>query len=188
MMPHTIAMRRFASSRWLSRSSFALALGSTLSCAGAVGDANSPYDGPVAEDVDCTTFTDTGYNSGKAFAVTLVTVNEKPISVSTAHAFIRMRAAAEEDGVKLRLNSGFRTMSEQQYLYRCYQTKSCNNGNLAAKPGYSNHQNALAVDVSDPSGKWLYANAKRFGFENTVPSEPWHWEYAGKDPGGMCSR
>jgi hypothetical protein len=76
-------------------------------------------------------------------------------------------------------------MAEQQYLYDCYLTKSCNNGNLAAKPGYSNHQNGRAVDVSTSS--WLFANAAKFGFVRTVPSEDWHWEYAGPDTGGPCS-
>ena len=34
---------------------------------------------------------------------------------------------------------------------------------------------------------WLANNAGRFGFKRTVPSENWHYEFTGKDPGGPCS-
>jgi hypothetical protein len=96
-----------------------------------------------------------------------------------------MQRAAHQAGVTLSLTSGFRTQSEQQYLYNCYLTKRCNNGNRAAPPGYSNHQSGIAVDVSTSS--WLAANASRFGFVRTVPDEPWHYEYTrGTDPGGPC--
>lgn len=97
----------------------------------------------------------------------------------TARAWKRMRAAAEADGVHLRLNSGFRTMGEQQSLYSAYQNGT---GNLAAYPGYSNHQNGLALDIDvvrDAAHDWIHANGNRFGFQRTVPSEPWHWEYLG---------
>lgn len=55
-------------------------------------------------------------------------------------------------------------------------------GNLAARPGYSNHQGGIAVDVgvggtASAVYRWLAANAGRFGFVRTVKSEPWHWEY-----------
>jgi hypothetical protein len=97
-----------------------------------------------------------------------------------------MQKAAHEAGVYLAINSGFRTMSEQQYFYNCYKTGSCNNGNLAAKPGYSNHQSGIALDLTTSS--WLANNASKYGFIRTVPSEAWHYEYInGKDPGGPCS-
>ncbi len=95
----------------------------------------------------------------------------------TARAWKRMKAAAAADGVNLTLNSGFRTMGEQQSLYRSYQNGT---GNLAAYPGYSNHQNGVALDidvVSDAAYDWMHANGGRFGFKRTVPSEAWHWEY-----------
>ena len=89
-----------------------------------------------------------------------------------------MRKAAGEAGVNLVLRSGFRTNDEQAYLYNCYQTKSCNNGNLAARPGTSQHQNGIALDIAITSSvyAWLTANAQRFGFARTVRTENWHWE------------
>jgi len=88
-----------------------------------------------------------------------------------------MKRAADAAGIYLGLNSGFRTMAEQQYLYGCYLSGRCNGGNLAARPGYSNHQSGTAVDVTT-SGR-LAANASRFGFVRTVPSEAWHYELEG---------
>jgi LAS superfamily LD-carboxypeptidase LdcB len=46
-------------------------------------------------------------------------------------------------------------MAEQTYLYNCYLSGNCNSGNLAARPGYSNHQSGLAMDiaVADTAGE-----------------------------------
>lgn len=121
-----------------------------------------------------------GYVAGKAFTITVVGIDDKPVEVATAAAFRRMREAAAADGVSIKVVSGFRTMAEQEYLYACYKTKKCNSGNLAARPGFSNHQSGHALDLNarDPAvGAWLKDHASAFGFHNTVPSEPWHWEY-----------
>jgi LAS superfamily LD-carboxypeptidase LdcB len=90
-----------------------------------------------------------------------------------------MYAAARSASITLKVNSGFRTMSEQQALYKAYKNGT---GHLAAKPGFSNHQGGTAVDVNvggtgTSTYKWMAAHAKRFGFVRTVPSEPWHWEF-----------
>jgi murein DD-endopeptidase MepM/ murein hydrolase activator NlpD len=109
--------------------------------------------------------------------IRVVTLDGKPVATSTAQAFKRMRAAAAADGVQLQIVSGFRSYREQEDLYRLYQQ---GRGNLAARPGYSNHQDgkALDLDTSRPGAlTWLERNARRFGFLRTVPSEDWHWEY-----------
>jgi hypothetical protein len=116
-----------------------------------------------------------------------IKINGKAVVVSTAQNFLKMKAAAAKAGITLYVNSGFRLQSEQQYLYNCYKTKKCNNGNLAARPGYSNHQNGLALDINVVSSKtydWLRHNASKYGFIRTVPSETWHWEYR---PGNRCN-
>jgi hypothetical protein len=137
--------------------------------------------------VSCKERSDTAYDRGRAYEIKVVHVGGKPVAKATGHAFLKMQKAAHEAGVRLSLTSGFRTMAEQKRLYNCYRTKSCNNGNLAAKPGYSNHQNGLALDVS--TSTWLARNASRFGFVRTVKKEAWHYEYTGgRDPGGPCSR
>ncbi len=135
--------------------------------------------------VSCKEHTDTAYQDGRPYPIKVVLIGGKPVAKATAHAFLKMQAAAQSAGVELSLTSGFRTMAEQSHLYQCFKNQSCNNGNIAALPGYSNHQNGLALDLSTSS--WLTRNASRFGFARTVPKEAWHFEFHGKDPGGPCS-
>lgn len=92
--------------------------------------------------VTCSKRTATGYRGGSAFRVTLVSADYRPAGRNAANAFYAMEKAAARAGVSLQVNSGFRTMAEQRYLYNCYRTRKCNGGNLAARPGYSNHQRA----------------------------------------------
>lgn len=151
------------------------------------GETNDESNALTGSAINCTEKAATGYNAGKAYSMTTVTVGSKPTSKATAHAFLKLQAGAAKAGVTLSINSGFRTMSEQQYLYNCYLTKKCNSGNLAAKPGYSNHQNGRALDIGASNYTWLRNNASKFGFKATVPSERWHYEYSSADPGGPCS-
>ncbi len=122
----------------------------------------------------------TGYRSGKAFTICLTTVDGKYVEVNTARAFVRMRTAARRSGVRLHVVSGFRSMAQQRYLYHCYKTRSCNHGNLAAPPGYSNHQSGHALDLNTSSSGvygWLASHGRAYAFRRTVPSERWHWEH-----------
>lgn len=116
------------------------------------------------------------------------TIDGKPVVVETANKYLRMKRAAAAKGVNLRINSGFRTMKEQKYFYNCYLTKKCNKGNKAAKPGYSNHQNGIALDLNTSESavySWLVKNASKYGWVRTVASEKWHWEYRGE--GTSCN-
>ncbi len=136
---------------------------------------------------DCSESQDTGYDAGQAFAINVVTMDGEPVEKDTANAFWVMREAAAADGVQIHINSGFRTMAEQEYFYMCYTCCCCNSCNLAASPGYSNHQSGHALDLNTSSPgvyNWLAANGGSFGFTETVPSEDWHWEWWGGGPGG----
>lgn len=67
----------------------------------------------------------------------------------------------------------------------CYITKQCNNGNLAAKPGTSNHGVGLALDLNSGGAgvyNWLKNNGHAYGFIRTVSSETWHWEHRPGSP------
>lgn len=137
--------------------------------------------------VDCSESTDTGYMSGNAFTITVVHIDGKPVEKASANAYWVMREAAAAAGVDMHINSGFRTMAEQEYFWNCYQTCSCNSCNQAAAPGYSNHQSGHAFDINTATPgvyNWLAANGGAFGFTETVPGEPWHWEWWGGGPGG----
>jgi hypothetical protein len=141
--------------------------------------------------VTCAPRSTTGYRAGESFAIVVVNADGKPAEVRTANAYHLMQAAAARDGVQLRVISGFRSQAEQEYLYACYVNCSCNDCNLAAYPGYSNHQSGYALDLNTHEAgvyTWLTRNAARFGFARTVPSEDWHWERVSAGPaGGPCA-
>ena len=149
-------------------------------------DFSAPVD-PTVEAISCAPSKGTGYVDGTPFEIDLVTVDGKPVEIDTANAFHVMQQAAAAQGVGISVVSGFRTMQEQQYLYGCYVNCSCNSCNLAAKPGYSNHQSGHALDLNTKAPgvlDWLNAHGAAYGFSRTVPSEPWHWEWWGGGPGG----
>jgi hypothetical protein len=106
----------------------------------------------------------------------------KQISSEVAEFYLALVAASAKDGVLLPLKSGFRTYAKQEYLYNGY-VKKLPGFNLAAKPGFSNHEDGYAYDFAiagyegNPRYDWLKRNAPRFGFVRTVNKEPWHWEY-----------
>ncbi|CAF1337470.1 unnamed protein product [Didymodactylos carnosus] len=119
---------------------------------------------------------------------------DNTMTTTTACSFDKMRSAAAAAGATIKIASGFRTIERQQYFYNCYVNKNCNGGNLAAKPGTSNHGKGIALDLNTDCGsqtgakpncggskvyQWLKSNAHKYGFTRTVQSEPWHWEYRG---------
>lgn len=129
----------------------------------------------------------TAYTNGQPRTLQIVTVQGKNLEVKQAKRFLEMQEAARRDGVDLKLVSGFRTMAEQRHLYDGWVNRRPG-FNLAARPGYSEHQNGTALDLntsgpsdSRGSGKvynWLEKNGRKFGFER-IPAEHWHWEFKG---------
>ena len=74
------------------------------------------------------------------------------------------------------VNSALRTVAQQYLLYRWYQTGSCGIS-LAAKPGNSNHETGLALDV-DQYSSWKSALSGK-GFSWLGGSDPVHFDYVG---------
>ncbi len=108
----------------------------------------------------------------------LVGVGEgQKLTEPAAKHFRRMDAAARAYGVDLRVNSGYRTVSEQAYYYQ----RHLNGGPPAARPGSSTHGWGLSVDLdvkNEPrASEWLRKNGASYGFFNDVTTEPWHWTY-----------
>jgi len=108
------------------------------------------------------------------------------MDVRAATDFIRMRDAAARDEVELEIVSAFRTNEEQAYFYCKYKNEK---GNAANKPGHSNHQSGVALDLNTLGGskldksrgtgkvyEWLAKHAEDFGFKR-IASEHWHWEH-----------
>lgn len=123
---------------------------------------------------------DTWENGQKLGTTVLLRVLGVWMTLGTAIAFLRMAHAAKLAGFDLSPSSGWRSYEEQAELYRQY--KAGERTSVAARPGFSNHQNGRAIDnpvggADSAESKWLNANAHRYGWKRTVLSEPWHWEY-----------
>lgn len=89
----------------------------------------------------------------------------------------RLSAALKENpGKTMTLNSALRTVAQQYMLYRWYQSGRCGIS-LAAKPGSSNHETGLALDIQQYSTwKTILTNK---GFKWLGSSDPWHFDYVG---------
>lgn len=102
--------------------------------------------------------------------------------------------AAAKAGIKLQLESGYRTYDEQVALRRKHAPVGKENDNdfiinapsrqfspPTSRPGFSNHHNGVAIDISVTNFPkhfyWLRDNAEKYGFVRTVDVERWHWEY-----------
>ncbi len=86
--------------------------------------------------------------------------------------------AAAAEGFDLRITDSYRSYEEQVDLVTRKGLYS--QGGYAAVPGTSNHGWGLAVDADvtdDRLRTWLQVNAPRFGWVESVPREPWHWEF-----------
>jgi hypothetical protein len=79
--------------------------------------------------------------------------------------------------VPISINTGLRTLPQQFLLYRWYKTGRCGIG-LAATPGTSNHESAIAVDVQD-NAAWRSALQGK-GFRWLGSSDPVHYDFTGK--------
>jgi len=106
----------------------------------------------------------------------------KFVSQDIADEYLALVNAAAADGILMPLKSGFRTYPKQAFLRDGWERRQPG-FNLAAKPGFSNHQDGFAYDFAisgyegNPLYDWLKRNGPRHGFVRTVNKEPWHWEY-----------
>jgi|SRR5699024_1032485 len=122
-----------------------------------------------------------------------------------ADALYDMFEFAKESDVYLHARSGFRSYETQIYLFDGYaEEHGIDAANqFSAKPGFSEHQTGLVMDVTSESvnyqltgdfgetkeGLWLVDNAHTFGFIIRYPEgkeditgyvyEPWHLRYLG---------
>jgi LAS superfamily LD-carboxypeptidase LdcB len=130
----------------------------------------------------------TGYVAGEKTSLRITEINGKDVEVRTAKAFRTMARAASKLGIDLKIRSGFRSYAKQAKLYKQYRKGQ---GNLAAPPGYSNHESGRALDLNVTNPKafdWLQSHGATYGFHRTVPGEAWHWEYLGDEDKDAISR
>jgi zinc D-Ala-D-Ala carboxypeptidase len=94
-----------------------------------------------------------------------------------AEQLTKLIADAKRDGVTIGITDSYRPYEEQVDLARRKGLYS--QGGLAAKPGTSEHGWGMATDL-DLNAKaltWMRANAAKYGFDENVPRESWHWAY-----------
>jgi len=139
---------------------------------------------------------------------------KKQMRKPAATALEKMFAAAKKDGIELKAVSGYRSYATQKSIFaRNAEQKGEKVANrTSAKPGQSEHQSGLAMDVSSAAvnytletdfgqtkeGKWLKKNASKYGFiiryeegkENITgyTYEPWHVRYVGVWIAGEIAR
>ena len=132
---------------------------------------------------------------------------EMQMRQAAADAIEQMFADAKKDGLDLMVSSAYRSKAYQDGLYNTYvkQQGQAEADSQSARPGYSEHQTGWAIDVEPasrhceveecfgdtPEGKWVAANAYKYGFvvryhegKQDITGyiyEPWHIRYVGKD-------
>lgn len=79
-------------------------------------------------------------------------------------------------GVKMTINSAYRTLAQQAVLYAHWQNHRCGI-RAAAAPGLSNHNTALAIDCEDAAGWRLFL--ERQGWDWIGSFDPMHFDYEG---------
>lgn len=96
---------------------------------------------------------------------------------AAAEEFSRLAEQFTAAGHRLKINSSYRTLAEQEGLIKRFGL--LDDGGTAAPAGSSDHGLGLSVDLTLDARalRWMGENAAAFGFSNTVAGEPWHWTY-----------
>lgn len=131
----------------------------------------------------------------------LVTLGNEQLRSDVAPALNSLIEAARNDGINLRVLSGYRSYDNQALVYNNYVRADGRQkaDTYSARPGHSEHQLGLAADLGTGTcdlqvcfgdtkgGKWLAQNAYKYGFIIRYPEgkqdltgyqyEPWHLRY-----------
>jgi D-alanyl-D-alanine carboxypeptidase len=139
-------------------------------------------------------------------AVPVPYVNAPELRAEASAAVVAMFAEFQaETGLQMQSQSAYRSYSTQVKVYNGWVAKlgQAQADIQSARPGFSEHQTGLALDISalpakcsldacfadTPQGQWLAANAWKFGYLLRYPAdktaitgftfEPWHYRYIG---------
>ena len=135
------------------------------------------------------------------------TSDGKQLRAEAAEAFEAMKAAARDNGFTLVIRSAYRNHWSQVASYNVFLERSGRESadRQSARPGHSEHQLGLAVDLAHKAGTtgplgatgfstsqafyWLLEHGHEYGFilryQNGLSNihgfiyEPWHWRYVG---------
>ncbi len=127
------------------------------------------------------------------------------LRAEAAQAVAGLQAEAAAAGLEVAVQSAYRPYDRQVALFTDSVSRFGEQGaeQRSARPGHSEHQTGLAVDVGGggcdiercfgdtPEGRWVAANAHRSGFLVRYPAgseqitgfqyEPWHLRYVGRE-------
>ena len=115
--------------------------------------------------------------------------------------FYKLQNDAAAQGLNIWLSSGFRSYDYQNQIYNNYVARDGQAAadTYSARPGYSEHQSGLAIDVNQiddsfigtPEAIWLENHCHEYGFILRYPQgkqditgykyESWHIRYVGTD-------
>lgn len=115
--------------------------------------------------------------------------------------YVQMSDAAQQEGLSMKVVSAYRTEDYQRGLYnnRVRTRGKVNADNYTARPGFSEHQTGLAVDINSTKSafeysseyKWLQEHAHEYGYILRYPKgkewitgysyEPWHYRFVGTE-------
>lgn len=123
-------------------------------------------------------------------------------------AFMKMADAAAQEGLRIYNASAYRSYTTQKWVYQRYvnQEGTQEADTYSARPGCSEHQTGLALDINTASLSdhfeeteeyaWLVENSWRYGFILRFPEgkeeitgyqfEPWHYRYVGPAAARVC--
>jgi D-alanyl-D-alanine carboxypeptidase len=127
------------------------------------------------------------------------------LRAEAASALVKLLEAARDAGHEVRVRSAYRSYDTQvtTFQYWIDQLGEAEARRVSAPPGHSEHQLGTAVDLTSASvgwdlvealgstaeGKWLAAQAHKYGFALSYPQgaeaitgyayEPWHFRYIG---------
>ena len=106
----------------------------------------------------------------------LVRIQAERLRAEAADAYKQLAKAAKAAGVNIMPISGYRSYSQQASLYDSYvrQYGQATADTIAARPGHSEHQTGLAMDIGNASG----ICALQACFANT-PAGKWAADHAG---------
>ncbi|MCU1515419.1 MAG: D-alanyl-D-alanine carboxypeptidase [Pseudarthrobacter sp.] len=140
----------------------------------------------------------------------LVNVGGQYLRYPAALAMWQFNDAARAAGINVSIISGYRSYGTQAGLYANYVATygQAAADTISARPGFSEHQSGLALDIGNPGGScalqgcfagtpagaFAAAHAHEFGFIIRYPAgmdawtgytyEPWHLRFVGKDVAG----
>ena len=149
------------------------------------------------------------YYLDKNYKLELITQEAKygkanvKLEKETYEHFKKMFEAAKKENLTLYVNSAYRSYEEQKSVFDYYEKiMGPEVLEYAAKPGHSEHQTGLALDIFKPGTttktfektkefKWLQQHAHKYGFILRYPKgkenitgydyESWHYRYVGEE-------